>query len=232
MEDRKLEIIEKVQKCLLLSKDESTSEGERDAAKRRAALLMAKYRIEETEVDLDQHNFVYDVHEYYWDAGHKLQWAGRIASLFCWVFDTKMVFRDFSISEYTEFEIFGTFSDVETVLYFIEVATHHIEQACTKKWPKERNWKKRQAMGNIAVDALWQRAWELKEQMDQTIHEEEGCTALVVKKTDQISKDIEEMYPDLKKARNKKIDRDCDLATAQAGIEAGKTCPLNFAVEE
>ncbi len=230
MNERKMEIIEKIQKILLLAKDQE-GKPEGDTAKRHAAILMAKFRIDETEVDLETDNFILDsfVHEF--DCGHMPQWVGRICSVFAHVFDTKVIWRDQYFPEAREFEIIGTFSDVETVMYFCEVAIHHIYAAGLDAWPSDRNWKKRNQLGNHAVDALWNRAYELKNQMDETIHEDENCTALVVKKVDEIDAAIEEMYPNLK-STSINIDRASDSKTVNAGRAAGETCPLSFAIED
>ena len=229
MKEEKKRIIEKIQKILLLAKDqEGTPEG--DTAKRQAALLMAKYRIEETEVDLETDNFILDTFEYPRDGKDVPQWVGRMVGVFCWCFDTEAVGR--RTYEGYEWEIIGTFSDVETTLYFIEVASHHIKKAAWEAWPSKRTWRKRQQLGNEAVDVLWDRVWELKDQMDKTINEDANCSALVVRKKDEIRAAVEEMYPNLRKARSRKIDRATDEKTRRAGRKAGETCPLNLGIEE
>lgn len=230
MKQEKQEIIEKIQKMLLLAKDQD-GKPEGEAARSMAARLMAKYRIQETEIDLETDNFIRDSIETYYDGENFPQWIGPVISLFCYVFDTKVIFRDSKWNGTREYEIIGTFSDVETVLYFSEVCIHHIEKAGMKAWPKDANWKKRNQLGNEAYHVLWDRAYELKRQMDSTINEDEGCTALVVKKTDEISAAMKEMYPNLTSVRGSRMDRATDAKTREAGQEAGRSCPLNFAVE-
>jgi hypothetical protein len=229
MKKEKKDIIEKISKLLLLANDqEGTPEGE--SAKSFAARLMAKYRIKETEVDLETDSFCLDTYIFYKDRGNVPQWCGRLVSLFCYIFDTQSVFRNYP--DYQEYEVIGTFSDVETVLYFLDVCNHHIEKACWKTWPSERNWRKRQQTGNEAVSILWDRAMELKQQMDSTINEDESCTSLVVQKQDEIKKSLNELYPKLGKPRSEKLDLATDSKSKEAGINAGRTCPLNFAIEE
>lgn len=230
LEERRQELIAKVEKCLKLASDqEGTPEG--DVAKRQAALLMTKYRIEESELDFGEHNFVYDVFEFHWDGAVPSVWDNRLVQVFANLFDCRMVYRDLKYRGISEYEIFGSSSDVETVMYFCEVCSHWINTKIWEKHPQDKYKQKRRAMGNIAVDVLWERTWELKQQMEENLQENEACRDLVVKKTDQIDKEINEMYSKLRK-KSMKVDRDCDLDTAQAGIEAGKSCPLNFAIEE
>lgn len=229
MKKEKQEIIDKIQKILILAKDQE-GKPEGDTAKKHAAILMAKYRIEETEVDLETDNFILDKLEFYNDGKTVPQWIGRCVGVFTNLFDTRAIFR--TTYDGQEWEIIGTFSDVEVTKYFIEVATHHILEAARRTWPQKTYWRKRQQLGNEAVDSLWERAWELKEQMDSSIHEDENCTALVVKKEREIDDAIAEMYPNLNKARNKKIDRATDNKTRQAGRKAGQSCPLNMAIDD
>ncbi len=228
MKKEKQQIIETIQKMLLLAVDQDgTPEGEN--AKRHAALMMAKYRIQETEVDLETDNFILDRFTYDYDGPDVPQWVGRLVGVFCQCFDTETVFR--AKFQGKEWEIIGTFSDVETTKYFINIASHHIMQAGWNLWKNDKNWRKRQQLGNEAVDVLWKRVWELKEQMDSTIHADENCSALVVQKEAEIKEAIEEMYPNLKTAKNKKIDRAMDEKTKNAGKNAGETCPLNYGIE-
>lgn len=228
MEERKMEIIEKIQKCLLLAQDqEGTPEG--DSARRSAALLMAKYRIEETEIDLETDKFILDTFEFMNDGSEVPQWVSSIIATFCYCFDCQSVFR----TTYTgkEWEIIGTFSDVETVLYFVEVVCNHIEKEGWKLWNKDKNYKKRNQLGNVAANVIWDRAWELKAAMDQTIHEDEHCTALVVKKEKEVAEAVAELYPNLTSSRARKKDMPNDVKTRAAGQRAGETAPMNFAID-
>jgi hypothetical protein len=229
MEEEKQKIIDRIQKCLLLAKDQDgTPEGE--VAKKTAAMLMAKYRIHETEVDLETDNFIMDTFEYWNDGAKRPQWPGSIVSTFCHVFDCKTVFREYP--DRTEWEIIGTFSDVETTVYFIDVVSAHIEKKAKEQFPQKSFSGKRNQFGNVAAIVIWERAWELKKQMDTTIHEDEGCTSLVIQKTKEVKEAVEELYPNMKKRKGKKKDLPDDKKTWEAGRKAGESAPLNFAIEE
>jgi len=229
MKEEKKRIIEKIQKIMVQAKDqEGTPEG--DTFKKHAALLMAKYRIQETEIDLETDNFILDTFKFYKDGSKHPQWVSSIVSTFAHTFDCKVVFR--TLPEYREWELIGTFSDVETSLYFIEVVCGHIEKECFKTFPQKTYSGKRQQLGNVAADVIWNRAWELKHQMDQTIHADKNCTALVVVKEKEIEEAVAEMYPKLKKGKSEKRDMPSDMKTWAAGQEAGETAPLNFGIEE
>ncbi len=227
MQEDKQKIIDKIGKILIQAADqEGTPEG--DTFKRHAAMLMAKYRIHETEVDLETDNFIMDTFEFYKDGTKRPQWVSSVVSVFCKTFDCKVLFRKFP--EYTEWEVIGTFSDVETTLYFIDVVTAHIEQKAWEAFPQKTYSGKRNQFGNVAAGVIWERAWELKNQMDTTIHEDEGCTALVVQKEKEIQEAMDEMYPNLTSSRAKKKDMPSDKKTWDAGTAAGKSAPLNFAI--
>ena len=228
VKEEKKKIIEKIQKIMIQAKDqEGTPEG--NTFKRHAALLMAKYRIQETEIDLETDNFILDTFKFYKDGSKHPQWVGSIVSTFAHTFDCKVIFRE--RYEYKEWELIGTFSDVETSLYFIEVVCGHIERECYANFPQKTYSGKRQQLGNVASAVIWERAWELKNQMDETIHADANCTALVVVKEKEIQEAVEEMYPNLKKGRSKKKDMPTDRKTWEAGRKAGESAPLNFAVE-
>lgn len=228
MEEEKQKIIDKIQKIMIQANDQKgTPEG--DTFRSAAARLMAKYRIKETEVDLDQDNFIMDNFEFWNDGKRRPQWPGTLVSTFCYIFDCKTIFREYT--DRTEWEIIGTFSDVETTVYFIDVVSAHIEKASHEEFPQKTYSGKRNQFGNVAASVVWNRAWELKEQMDTTIHEDEGCTALVVQKIQEIKDAVDEMYPKLKKSKGKKKDLPDDRKTWEAGRKAGETAPLNFAIE-
>lgn len=233
MKPEKKAIIEKIAKILIQARDqEGTPEG--DTFKRHAGILMAKYRIQETEVDLETSSFILDKFKFLNDGPDIPQWVGQIVGIFCNTFDCKAVRRNthkgFEITG-KEYDIIGTFSDVETSMYFIEVVCHHIEKECWVTWPKSRNHGKREELGNTAMLVIQERAKELKTQMDQTIHESEGCSALVVQKGKEISEAMKELFPNLSYSRGKSLKLPSDAKTRDAGRRAGKTAPLNFAIE-
>ena len=233
MKEEKAAIIEKIQKIILKGKDqEGTPEGK--AFLQAAARLMAKYRIEESEVDLDQADFVMDEVCIHQDGEDFPQWGSFLISSLCWAFDTKGVSETFLRVEnpYKKFNIIGTYSDVETVIYFADILIAHIEEAGWKTWPKSRNWRKRNQLGNIAAEVIYQRLHEIKKNMDITIHEEEGCRAMVVSKEKAVEEVTVNTFPNarLPKAVNRDIPK--DQTTIKAGIEAGKSAPLNFGIEE
>jgi hypothetical protein len=229
MDEKKQAIIDKIGKILIQAADqEGTPEG--DTFKRHAAMLMAKYRIKETEVDLNtEDHLIADTFDFYKDGSKRPQWVGNIVSTFCHTFDTKVLYRNYW--EFTQWEIIGTFSDVETTLYFVDVVTAHIEQEAWKCFPQKSYSGKRQQFGNVAARVIWERAWELKSQMDETIHADDGCTALVVVKEKEIQEAMAEMYPNLTASKAKKTDLPDDKKTWDAGTAAGKSAPLNFAIE-
>ena len=227
MKEEKEKIIEKIQKILIQAKDQAdTPEGK--TFKRHAALLMAKYRIEETEIDLETDNFILDTFEFYNDRKIQPQWVGTITSIFARTFDCQNIFR--RCGDYVEYEFIGTFSDVETCLYFTEVVCNHIEKECFETFPQKTYSKKRNQLGNVAAEVIWNRAWELKNDMDTSIHEDEKCTALVVQKKEEIQDAVDELYPNLKSSRYKKKDMPSDQKTLAKGRAVGESAPLNFAI--
>lgn len=228
MNEEKQRIIDKISKILIQAKDQAgTPEG--DTFKSNAARLMAKYRIQETEVDLETDSFCLDTFEFENDGSRNPQWVGRIVSIFAHTFDCQTVSRKTYSGK--EWEFIGTFSDVETALYFTEIVCHHIEKEVWKTWSQETYSGKREQTGNVASDVIWYRAYELKDQMDTTIHEDENCSALVVQKTKEVEDALAELYPKIKTARAKKIKRPMDIVSIEAGKRAGETAPLNFAIE-
>ena len=131
-----------------------------------------------------------------------------------------------------EWDIIGTFSDVETSLYFINVVCHHIEKECWKTWPQKTYRGKREQLGNVAASVIWNRTGELKAEMDKTIHEDPNCTAMVVQKEKEISEAIAQMFPNLGTSRRQVENLPRDAKTLMAGKKAGETAPLNFAIGE
>ena len=107
MDERKQKIIDKIQKILIKANDqEGTPEG--DIFKRKAAIMMAKYRINETEIDLNgDDTFILDTFEFFNDGKQRPQWPGQVVNMFCYAFDCKTVYRKKLDS--TEWEIIGTF---------------------------------------------------------------------------------------------------------------------------
>lgn len=228
MKEKKRKIIEKIQKILIKAKDqEGTPEG--DTFKRHAALLMAQYRIEETEIDLKTDNFVLDTFEFHADNGHIPQWPHSLVSMFCYTFDVKCVFRTYK--DRKEWEIIGSFSDVETTIYFIEIISAHIEKSAWDTWNGKRHYKKRNQFGNVATNVVWGRLYELKQQMDSEIHENEGCTALVLKKAEEVENAVNALYPNARVVEMDKDDMPTDTKTIESAIKAGESAPLNFAIE-
>jgi len=232
MKQEKKDIIAKIAKILIQAKDqEGTPEGE--TFRRHAGILMAKYRIQETEVDLEASDFILDKFQFLKDGGNVPQWVGQTIGIFCRTFDCQSIRRNthkgWEISG-MEWDVIGTFSDVETTMYFVEVVCHHIEKEAWKTWPKKENHSKREQLGNVAAEIIYDRAGELKTQMDQTIHESEGCSALVVQKEREVSDAIREHFPNLSYARGTRTNLPSDSKTRDAGRNAGQTAPLNFAI--
>lgn len=229
MKEEKQRIINKIQKILIQAKDQAdTPEGK--TFKRHAALLMAKYRIAETELDLETDNFISDVYEFLNDGKIQPQWVQNIVSTFAYTFDCKSIFRRKWDS--VEYELIGTFSDVESAMYFIEVVCNHIEGECFKEFPQKTFSKRRQQLGNVAAGVIWDRAWELKSEMDTSIHEDENCTALVIMKKEEINDAVAELYPNLTVSRGKKTDLPSDQKTWDKGRAVGKSAPMNFAITD
>jgi hypothetical protein len=232
MDEKKLAIIKKIEKIMVQANDqEGTPEG--DIFKKKAALMMAKYRIEESELDLEFSNLIKDNLEFYADGDAIPQWVDNVISSFSWCFDTQTIYRTHSYENpiRREWDVVGTFSDVETTIYFSEVVLNHIETAGWKAWPNPRHWKKRNQLGNVACQVIWDRVYALKSEMDVTMHADEHCTSLVVSKKEMIAEGIKEAYPNLSHAPIDQKDMPSDAKTINAGMEAGKTAPMNFAIE-
>lgn len=233
MDEKKAAIIAKIEKIMTQAADrEGTPEG--DTFRKKAALMMAKYRIEESEIDLEFSNLIKDNLEFFADGEDIPQWIGDVISAFSWCFDTKSIYRSYTweTPKKREYDIIGTFSDVETVIYFCEIVTNHVENAGWKAWPKPESHIKRNQLGNVAARVIWDRIYSLKKDMDVTMHEDEHCTALVVSKKEMVDEGVKEAYPNLVAADSKKTDMPNDKKTILAGTLAGNTAPLNFGIEE
>ena len=233
MKKEKKAIISKIEKILTQAESvKGTPEG--NTFKKHAALLIAKYRIEESELDMEQGNLVKDTLEFFEDGGSIPQWVATIANTFAYCFDVKAIYCDYDWMSPVkrEWEFIGTFSDVETTLYFSEVVIHHIEKAGWEAFPKKEDHKKRDQLGNVAAQIIWDRAWELKANMNVTMHADSNCTALVVSKKEMIDEAVKKEYPNLVTKSSSGKDMPSDAATINAGIDAGKSAPMNFAITD
>jgi len=232
MDEKKQAIISKVEKILIQAKDqEGTPEGK--AFKLAAAKLMAKYRIEESEIDMEQGNLIRDQFSFLADEGNIPQWVENIMSVFGNTFDVKTIYRNYTWENpiRREWDYIGTFSDVETAMYFASVCVNHIDKAGWKEFPATKNWQKRNQLGNVAARIIISRAYDLKKDMNVTMHADKACRDLVVCKMDMINEAVDKEYPNLKFGRSKKMDLPLDSKTIEAGKAAGESAPMNFGIE-
>lgn len=231
MEDKKTKIIGIIQKLLIHANDqEGTPEG--DAFKSKAARMMSKYRIEEADIDLEDDNFIYDTFDFFIDGDLHPQWVGSLVWMFCNTFDCKSVVRKDHTRGCRTWEVIGTFHDVETVLYFIDVVSRHIEKETRKKCPRKDQSKKRNQMGNIAVSIIWQRLHELKKQMESIVEDDPNAKALIIRKMDEVEEAFNELYPGIQPSKEEKFDMPKEPDLIKAGINTGETAPLHFALED
>lgn len=231
MKAEKQTIIDKIQKLIRLGNDQAeTPEGK--SAMRMAGLMMAKHRITEMELDLETDAFNLDQFEVPFDGTDVPQWVPTLCGCFADTFDCKIIMRRREAHQDRQFDVIGTMSDVETAMYFIEVVLHHIMAECWKTWPQPSYRGKREQVGNVAVNVIWQRASELKAEMVREFEEEDSSMALVVKRDDELQEAVAEMFPHLKKASQKKQNLPSDAKSLIAGSRAGETAPMNFAVED
>lgn len=106
MQKTKEELIATISK-LVLKADSVAGTSEEEAFRVKAAKLMAKHMIHETELDLDTDSFVLDTFECYKDGNQVPQWAGMMVMAICSTFDCRTVYRQYS--EFNEYDVIGTF---------------------------------------------------------------------------------------------------------------------------
>ena len=233
MDEKKQAIIAKIEKIMIQANDqEGTPEG--NSFRQKAALMMAKHRIIESELDLemDGGNLIKDQFSFLADGEKIPQWVGNVMQVFSRIFDVKAIRRNFTWESPNrrEWDYIGTFSDVETAMYFASVCVNHVDKAGWKKFPAPRNWRKRNQLGNVAARIIVSRAYDLKKDMDVTMHENEVCRNLVVCKADMINEAVAEEYPNLS-AKVSRADMPSDKSTIEAGKVAGESAPMNFGIK-
>lgn len=119
-------------------------------------------------------------------------------------------------------------------MYFIDIVHQHVEDACWETWPQKRYRGKREQVGNVAIEVIHRRLFDLKRSMKEEVNKEEESKALVVRKMDAVNETVAAMYPTLIHSKAKKINRPGvdDLKSHLAGVKAGETAPLNHAITE
>ena len=234
MEENKQRILDKIAKCLTLAKDQAgLPEGE--AAAKRASEMMAKYRIAESEIDLSSKSSS-DICEDKegWeglcDKGGKRQWICMLAGSLANTFDCQYWI---SPSNNT-LHFIGTTGDIETCLYFMDVVYGHIERESRKLLPRLDQWRKRNVFGQAAEFEVSIRLRKMKEDMDKEIKKPEysGGYDLIIVKNDLVKQAAKDIFEErgFISARSNFV-QSTDAKIIRAGKEAGKTAPLNLAIE-
>lgn len=233
MEDKKQDILNRIGKLLLLSKDQAeTPEGQ--SAKAMASKLMAKYRIAESEIDLSSRS-ISDIFEDEegWeglcDQGGKRQWVSSLASEIGYCFDCKLWINP----QNNTIHFIGTEGDLETVLYFMDSVYGHIEREARKLLPRADHWKKRNVFGQAAVYEIGLRLRQMKRDMDGEMRKPEysGGYDLMIIKSDLVKSTSEAIFKE-RGFGNAKTNfvQSTDNKVINAGRKAGKSAPLNLAI--
>jgi hypothetical protein len=229
MEENKQAIMDKIAKMLILAKDQSgTNEGKN--ALKLASKLMAKHRIQESEIDLEQDALAEDRIMNAKDKGGWRQWIVSLSACLAKTFDCQTHFNNGYREEFS-ITFVGTVSDVETCTYFQEIVVDHVERGAWGLWSSERNWRKRNEFGQGAIYAVNQRLTEMKKAMTKE-EKDMGlrCTDLVIAKNEVVVSAYEDAYPDLKTAKNRNV-KITSRKNWMAGIEAGKNAPLSKGID-
>jgi hypothetical protein len=235
MEENKEKILDRIAKLLTLAEDQK-DKPEGDTARKLASKLMAKYRIAESEVDLSNKNSSDIVEDGQgWvglnDEGGKRQWVADLGGYIAKTFDCKLWM---SCWEGT-IHFVGTEGDVETCLYFMDVVFGHVERESRKILPKPEQWKKRNIFGQAAVYEISIRLYEMEKNMKQEMKEHySGGYDLMVVKGDLVTKAYADIYKERGLGRGKrkdiKMSSNANRGIVMAGAMAGKTAPLNKAL--
>jgi len=232
MEFEKQTILDRIVKMMLLAKDqEGTPEGE--TAKNMAFKIMQKFRIDETELDLDNEDcLVDDGYQVGIDKGGKRQWIIDLSGDLAHVFDCKTYHYSYSM----DIHFVGTGSDVETCVYFLAMIYGHIEREAWKMFPAESRWKSRNEFGTAAQEVVWSRLSAMKQEMDKAVQAmAESCTDLVIRKAEMVAESYDLMIQE--KGWKMKTSKRNDVKvrnqkTLEAGREAGRTAPLNRGITQ
>lgn len=224
MDDAKIAIIEKIAKLLNLANDQDgTPEGENAIAM--ASKLMAKHRIEMSEVSIKENSGIdQGILQGYADKGGWRQWILDISSALSDTFDTKCTFDSYSF----ELNFYGDKDDVETCLEFLDILQHHVDFYGWQAYPNERNWRMRNQFGEGATTIIKDRLYKIKSAMHREFNE--NCRDLVVCKKQKIEKWMEENVVSKKSKR-----KDTNLTSRKAfmdGVKAGETAPIGRGVDE
>ena len=231
MDEKKQEMMERIGKLLLLAADQD-GKPEGENARAMASKLMAKYRIAESEVDLKAGNSIYEDKEG-WEGltdefGKVRQWVSDLGSCLAKTFDCS-IWRSPSTGT---LHFIGTSSDIETVLYFMDVLYNHIEGSAWEVVPQESYGNKRNIFGQSAVMIIRDRLNKMYAQMAaETAYQ--GGNALVVVKNELVAKTASDIFKErgFVTSRNKHVKSTMrDASIIAAGIAAGKSAPLNKAI--
>jgi hypothetical protein len=235
MEENKQKILDRIAKLLTLAADQY-GKPEGDTAKKLASSLMAKYRIAESEVDLStksSSDIVEDGEGWIGlcDQGGKRQWVADLGRYLAKTFDCRMYIN---INQGTVHFI-GTIGDVETCLYFMDIVFGHIERKARLEIPSANGWKKRNIFGQAAMSIIRVRLEEMERGMRQEMTEHySGGTSLMVVKNQLVNKTYDEIAKEMgftnSKRRDVKMGNPTDHRIIIAGMEAGKSAPLNIAI--
>jgi hypothetical protein len=235
MDEAKEKILDQLAKIMTLAKDQAgTPEGE--SALRMSTKLMAKWNIAESEIDLEKgkgtaSGTIFE-DEDGWDGlcdeGGKRQW---VSSLACAIADTFGCRLYLSTARGT-IHFLGTAGDLETCLYFMDIVYSHIEIQARRHIQKASDWRKRNVFGQEAFWEVNARLRTMKHEMDNAYKEFSGGTELMVVKNDLVQKSVDQLFKErgMGKAQNNWV-KSRDSSIMAAGREAGRTAPLNRAIQ-
>jgi len=232
MSPEKERMLSKVVKLMAIAIDQA-GKPEGVAAGQKAAILMARHSITETELKFanlengtDSVLHDEDGVEVLSDSkGRIYEWVVRLASSVSKTFNCKLYVR----MNNGTVHFLGSEEDIETAIYFLVVLQNYIEQKSWEKFPTNQDKRKAFAIG--AWVTIHQRLEQMKVDMDYEIAKNySGIKDLVVVKDSLVKQAFDMLFEKNKakdiKYRKKSFDKDAFLA----GKEEGKKAPMNLGI--
>ncbi len=227
--EREEEIMKKVALALTLAEGtKGTPEG--DNAMAHAVRLMAKYRIQETELDFGNKNsseVFEDELDGLNDKGGYRQWVIDLGSELARTFNCKMYMSSWKGT----ITFLGTEKDLITVTFFFENVLNYINRGARDMWPATRNWRKRNEYGTSAMHVISGRLLAIREAMQESIRKAYvGGTDLMVVKDALVDAEYNKIQFG-KPLKRKDVDLN-DRKTWMAGRLRGETAALNLGIND
>lgn len=209
MDEKKEEMLRKIQKAIALSMDPGAPEGEKDNAAGFAARLMAKYKISMGEVNVkaaETSDPLRDTDEDRSDmlfagAGSHSHWESYLGGGISQVFECVVIISGFSGNI---LKFIGMEDDVESCIWFFEAMQMAIGSRIGASEARTVSQKESYAMG--MKDSVVQRLNSMYKKMQEMLPD--VTKALVVQKKELVSQRVKRDYPRLGKGRVPKSKRD------------------------